>query len=91
MSEYWENKKQLKELYVKAVKDQQIAWHLEYLKEREKRIAIETKYERLARKIKENAIEKVNEREVAEFGKLHKVNFGNCEREVQHIMKKEEK
>ena len=87
---YWETKDALKELYDKAAQDPHVAWHLEYLKEKSKRIEIEEKYERLTRKIKENAVKEVSEREVGEFGKLHYVDFGGGDREVQHIMKKEE-
>ena len=64
---YWETKDALKELYVKAVQDPHVAWHLEYLKEKSKRIKAEEKYERLTRKIKENAIKEVNEREVKDI------------------------
>ena len=61
---YWETKDALKELYVKAVQDPHVAWHLEYLKEKSKRFEAEEKYERLTRKIKENAVKEVAEREV---------------------------
>ena len=91
MSEdYWTRQEEMRELYARAVEDPHVSWHYEYLKEREKRIAIEEKYERLTRKIKENAVKEVSEREVGEFGKLHYVDFGGGDREVQHIMKKEE-
>lgn len=68
---YWDTKDALKELYVKAVQEPHIAWHLEYLKEKAKRIETEEKYERLTRKIKENAIEEVNAREVETIGNDH--------------------
>lgn len=61
---YWETKDALKELYAKAVQDPHVAWHLEYLKEKSKRIKAEEKYERLTRKIKENAVKEVSERKI---------------------------
>ena len=53
-----------KEVYDKMVQESALSWHNEWQKERAKRIEIEEKYERLTRKIKENALEEVNEREV---------------------------
>ena len=82
---YWESQKRLKEVYDRATKDSGVSWHEEYLKEKTKRIEIEEKYERLTRKIKENAIKEVAEREIkdideAEFGKLVEVRLDDdCE------------
>lgn len=150
---YWDKQKQLKEVYNRATNDSGVSWHEEYLKEKTKRFEAEAKYERLTRKIKENAVKEVNKREeikvliekgggndyytyviarkdgeqryvemkfetknvtegelaiakdmvrdhlkaelervrdtvkIPEFGKLHKVDFGAGEIEVQHKMK----
>ena len=91
---YWENQKRLKEVYDRATKNSGISWHEEYLKEKTKRIEVEEKYERLTRKIKENALEEVNEREVDFDPYLNSqeridayIDFGAGPREIQHIMK----
>ena len=74
--DYWEKqdamKRELNKLapsgrsiaYVKTLEDSAVSWHREWEKERAKRLSIEAKYERLTRKIKENALKEVNEREV---------------------------
>ena len=64
---YWDKQKQLKEVYDRATNDSGVSWHEEYLKEKAKRFEVEEKYERLTRKIKENAIKEVNEREVKDI------------------------
>ena len=61
MTDYWSKQKQLKEVYDRATTDSGVSWHAEYLKEKEKRIEIQYKYELLTYKITELGIEHAND------------------------------
>ena len=89
MTDYWSKKKQLQEVYDRATKDSGVSWHEEYLKEKEKRIEIQYKYELLTHKIQElgrqNALEDRYEK-----GKIYPAkDFGAGPIPVQHKMKAE--
>ena len=74
-----------KHAYDKMVQESAVCWWKLYEEEKAKRLEAEAKYERLTRKIKENAIKEVAEREIkdideAEFGKLVEVRLDDdCE------------
>lgn len=81
-----------KEAYVKTLENSAVSWPHEYEKERSKRIEAEAKCFRLEREIKALKSQKTPKTESMrpikpEFGKLHKVDFGAGEIEVQHKMK----
>ena len=76
-----------KEVYDKMVQESAICWWKLYEEEKAKRLAIEEKYEGLTRKIKENAIKEVSERDIEWNGKLQYVDFGAGDREVHHKLK----
>ena len=61
MTDYWSKQKQLQEVYDRATSDSGVSWHEEYLKEKEKRIEIQYKYELLTYKIRELVIEHAND------------------------------
>ena len=53
-----------KEVYDKMVQESAICWWKLYQEEHKKRVEIETKYERLTRKIKKDAVDKILEKEI---------------------------
>ena len=82
-----------KEVYDKMVQESAICWWKLYQEEHKKRVEIETKYERLTRKIKKDAIDKILEKEISPFEQIKQgleeaIDFGAGPRKVQHIMKK---
>jgi len=66
MSEdYWTRKEQ----YAKLVENSMLSWHKLYTEEKRKREEIETKYNKLVQKIKEEGIARANMKQVAECDK----------------------
>ena len=102
MTDYWSKQKQLQEVYDRATTDSGVSWHEEYLKEKEKRIAIQYKYELLTHRLKELAREQVVQTWVDEFAEVPKEawaesgkvypakDFGAGPIPVHHKMKQDE-